>query len=139
LLTKTQQNNELFTQKLYLQIFRKTLVSYDSSNWSAILVDSLFKEFFIKTLLYDGEYFKNDFKITQRFTILESLSKNLNLITNELKIYNYMSNNLSSIFVHKSKLISNNRTKRCNIENCVSCQFICTDSYLILKNGFTLM
>jgi hypothetical protein len=83
LLTKTQQNNELFTQKLYLQIFRKTLVSYDSSNWSAILVDSLFKEFFIKTLFYDGEYFKNDFKITQRFTILEILSKNLNLITNE--------------------------------------------------------
>ena len=80
LYTKKQPQNDLIDRNVYLQIFRKSLDSYENSNWSAILVNSLFKEFFMKTFFHDEEYFKNDFKITQRITILQILKDNVNLI-----------------------------------------------------------
>ena len=78
----TNGDNDSIDKELYLKIFKKSLHSFDSSNWSSILVNHLFKEHFIQTILND-EYFTNDFKITQRIAILDILNKNVNMITSE--------------------------------------------------------
>jgi hypothetical protein len=49
-----------------------------------------------------------------------------------------MSNNLSSIFIHKSKIDHNYQTYKFNTKNCKTCTYINYDSYIILKNGFIL-
>jgi hypothetical protein len=49
-----------------------------------------------------------------------------------------MSNNLSSIFIHKSKIDRNYQTYKFNTKNCKACTYINYNSYLILKNCFIL-
>jgi len=49
-----------------------------------------------------------------------------------------MSNNLSSIFIHKSKIDHNYQTYKFNTKNCKACTYINYNSYIILKNGSIL-
>ena len=58
------------------------------------------------------------------------------IISHKLKVFNYMSKNLTSIFINKSKLDRNMHTYKCLAINCVTCKFVNTNSYIMLKNGF---
>ena len=56
----------------------------------------------------------------------------------KLQIYNFMSANLTSIFVHNKRLESLSYTYKCKNLTCVTCKFINTNSYIMLKNGFII-
>ena len=54
----------------------------------------------------------------------------------KLKIFNYMSPNLTSIFIHNTRISLGNHTFKCNCDKCETCEYISTNSYIFLKNGF---
>lgn len=61
--------------------------------------------------------------------------RNYNLTT-----YYCMSTNITSIFVHNKPVntIKFNCTSKCLKDSCKICNFVCTDSYIILRNGFII-
>ena len=61
------------------------------------------------------------------------------LIDYKLKFYFLISLNLFSIFIHKKKLVYTNcHTRKCLINNCNICEFVNSNSYIFLKNGFII-
>jgi hypothetical protein len=93
----------------------------------------------IKSFYFGSEF--NKFLPNCNKLILESFDSHkckYSIVDYGLKLYNFMSNNIFSIFVHRN--YSNRsffkNTICCNAQNCITCKFINSNYYISLKENF---
>jgi hypothetical protein len=114
------------------KIERNSLIPYKSKNDSNTYTNN---DYILFKLPFDLNFKHDKDKL---FKLKNIYIKNKNFEGMKIRFFNSMQSNLSSLLIHNFRFpkIVSYKNKKCEMLNCETCNFICTDSFIFLKNGF---